>query len=85
MSNRVVQQVAATVVAVGIAASLAIAMAGQRSVPTADTIDIQKLGPRVGAAVPEFSLPDQAGQARTLRSVMGPKGVVLVFFRSADW
>jgi hypothetical protein len=85
MSNRVVQQVAATLVAVGITASGAIAITAQRSVPAAETIDVQKLGPQVGAAVPEFSLPDQIGQPRTLRSVMGPNGVVLVFFRSADW
>src|SRR5262245_16430531 len=48
-------------------------------------IDVQKLGPQVGAKVPDFSLPDQQGRTRTLRSVMGPKGALLVFFRSADW
>jgi hypothetical protein len=48
-------------------------------------IDVQRLGPQVGSTVPDFSLPDQRGQARTLRSVMGPKGALLVFFRSADW
>lgn len=42
-------------------------------------------GPSVGQPVPEFSAPDQAGQTQTLRSVMGPKGLMLVFFRSADW
>lgn len=44
-----------------------------------------KSGPEVGKAVPGFSLPDQAGQVRTLQSLMGPKGLLLVFFRSADW
>src|SRR5882672_4521735 len=48
-------------------------------------IDVSKLGPRVGAAVPDFSLPDQHGKTRTLRSVMGPKGAMIVFYRSADW
>jgi hypothetical protein len=48
-------------------------------------IDVQKLGPQIGARVPDFSLPDQQGQTRTLQSVMGPKGALLVFFRSADW
>ena len=47
--------------------------------------DVQKLGPQVGARVPDFSLPDQHGQTRTLQSLMGPKGLMLVFFRSADW
>lgn len=48
-------------------------------------IDPQKLGPQVGIAVPDFNLPDQRNQRRTLRSILGPKGAVLVFFRSADW
>jgi len=48
-------------------------------------IEVSKLGPQVGDKVPDFSLPDQTGQIRTLSSVMGPKGLMLVFFRSADW
>jgi hypothetical protein len=47
--------------------------------------DVQKLGPQVGSRVPEFTLVDQTGQSRTLASLMGPNGVMLVFFRSADW
>jgi len=42
-------------------------------------------GPAVGAAVPAFDLPDQNGARRDLRSLSGPKGLMLVFFRSADW
>ena len=42
-------------------------------------------GPEVGQAVPAFSLSDQTGTMQTLQSVMGPKGVLLVFYRSADW
>ena len=38
-----------------------------------------------GERVPDFSLRDQNGQTRTLASVMGPKGLMLVFYRSADW
>lgn len=48
-------------------------------------IDISKLGPQVGERVPDFSLRDQAGKTRTLQSIMGPKGAMLVFYRSADW
>lgn len=51
----------------------------------AQAIDVQKLGPQVGSAVPSFSLPDQSGRQQTLQSIMGPRGAVLVFFRSADW
>jgi hypothetical protein len=42
-------------------------------------------GPAVGAKAPTFELADQNGQTRTLQDVMGPKGLMLVFFRSADW
>lgn len=48
-------------------------------------IDVTKLGPQVGERVPDFTLNDQAGRARTLQSVMGPRGAMLVFIRSADW
>jgi peroxiredoxin len=46
---------------------------------------VQKLGPQVGSQVPEFTLIDQRGQSRTLASLMGLTGLMLVFFRSADW
>ncbi len=42
-------------------------------------------GPAVGAHVPTFQLPDQNGQMRDLGSLYGTKGLMLVFFRSADW
>jgi peroxiredoxin len=48
-------------------------------------INVGKLGPQVGEKVPDFNLPDQLGKQRTLQSVMGPKGAMVVFFRSADW
>ena len=54
--------------------------AGQSLLP-----DIQKLGPQVGTHVPDFVLLDQTKQLRTLKSLMGPKGLMLMFFRSADW
>jgi hypothetical protein len=42
-------------------------------------------GPNPGERVPDFRLVDQNGNQRTLRSILGPKGALLVFFRSADW
>ena len=51
----------------------------------AQAVDPQTLGPKIGERVPDFSLPDQHGATRTLQSTFGPKGAVLVFFRSADW
>lgn len=61
--------------------------AGQAPAPssTRTRIDVSKLGPQVGQRVPDFSLKDQSGNVRTLTSIMGPKGAMLVFFRSADW
>lgn len=47
--------------------------------------DTSKIGPQVGATVPAFSGTDQFGTPRTLASIYGPKGAMLVFFRSADW
>lgn len=50
-----------------------------------EAIDVASLGPQIGERVPDFSLPDQNGQIHGLDSIMGPNGVMLVFFRSADW
>ena len=58
----------------------------QQQAPSAPPLpDIQKLGPQVGDRVPDFTLIDQRGQSRTLTSLMGSKGAMLVFYRSADW
>ena len=48
-------------------------------------VDVSRLGPQVGERVPDFSLIDQSGRPRTLQSIMGPRGAMLVFVRSADW
>lgn len=55
------------------------------SAPARQKIDIAKLGPQVGDRVPDFALKDQTGKTQTLQSIMGPKGAMLVFIRSADW
>lgn len=51
----------------------------------AQQVDVTTLGPQVGQRATDFRLPDQQGRAQTLASVAGPKGTMLVFFRSADW
>ncbi len=48
-------------------------------------IDVAALGPQVGERVPDFSLPDQNGRVRTLESIAGRNGAMLLFHRSADW
>ena len=47
--------------------------------------DPAALGPMVGDPLPPLSLVDQDGRARDFASLTGPQGLVLVFFRSADW
>jgi hypothetical protein len=38
-----------------------------------------------GNRIPEFRLPDQNGRPQTFESIRGPRGAMLVFYRSADW
>ena len=43
------------------------------------------IGLAVGQNAPVFSARDQFGKLQTLETLKGPKGTVLLFFRSADW
>jgi hypothetical protein len=49
------------------------------------TNDNYSTGPEPGQRLPDFSLPDQHGVLRSLKSLAGPSGLLLVFHRSADW
>jgi hypothetical protein len=82
-TNRMSRIVAGAVVCALV--SLVAQATAQQSAPQPVLPDVQKLGPQVGTRVPQFTLLDQRGQSRTLASLMGPKGLMLVFFRSADW
>jgi len=44
-----------------------------------------EVGPKVGEQIPAFQASDQFGRQQTLSSLTGPKGLVLLFVRSADW
>jgi hypothetical protein len=44
-----------------------------------------RTGPEVGEKIPAFALLDQNGVRQTLESIAGPRGAMLVFYRSADW
>jgi hypothetical protein len=70
---------------VALAALLSQPSAAQQSGASRTVIDVAKLGPQVGQVVPDFSLKDQTGKTWTRQSIMGPRGAMLVFFRSADW
>jgi cytochrome oxidase Cu insertion factor (SCO1/SenC/PrrC family) len=65
--------------------SVVVSAAASQAPPPAPSLNLQAVGPQVGAKVPSFTLPDQSGQPRSLDSLLGPKGAMLVFFRSADW
>ena len=71
-------RLAAAVFTVGLAVA---GLAGQAQPPG----DTSKIGPQVGAVAPAFSGADQFGKPQSLATAMGPKGAMLVFFRSADW
>ena len=49
------------------------------------TNDGYATGPEPGERIPDFSLPDQHGELRSLGNLTGPNGLFLVFHRSADW
>lgn len=57
---------------------LALTMTAAAPAPAAETSE-------VGQPLPAFRLPDQTGAPRDLASLGGREGLVLLFFRSADW
>ncbi|MEO5896415.1 MAG: hypothetical protein ABIS06_12000 [Vicinamibacterales bacterium] len=67
-----------------LAGGIGLTATGQSNVP-APKVDVDRLGPRVGEGLPDFSLRDQRGEMRSLKSLLGPNGAMIVFFRSADW
>jgi cytochrome oxidase Cu insertion factor (SCO1/SenC/PrrC family) len=68
-----------------VALPLMMAGAGRGAGPGAAPDDPTRLGPQVGDAAPTFTLSDQHGKARSLESLLGPNGAMIVFSRSADW
>jgi hypothetical protein len=66
-----------------LAAVIVAGMAAQT--PPTPPVDVERLGPQVGEVAPDLSAVDQFGRTRTLASVAGPNGLMLVFNRSADW
>ena len=47
--------------------------------------NLAELGPKVGERALDFRGVDQFGRAHTLQSLLGRAGLMLVFYRSADW
>ena len=55
------------------------------SVATAASAQTHNFGPAVGVRVPAISAPDETGATRTLASLAGENGTVLLITRAADW
>jgi hypothetical protein len=68
-------------IAVHVVAAAVLISAAAAQNPT----DPTKLGPQVGEKAVPFTLPDQNGAPRDTAALAGPNGMMLVFFRSADW
>jgi peroxiredoxin len=66
-------------------AMLSAFMVGDACADTLSLTDAVQIGLPAGATAPVFSLPDQTGRSRDFASLAGPRGLILVFFRSADW
>jgi hypothetical protein len=68
-----------------LAAMLCAWAADERLRPIPKSDEDLKTGPAVGSRIPEFEATDQNGGRQTFESLRGPKGLVLMFVRSADW
>jgi hypothetical protein len=47
--------------------------------------DNMQTGVPVGEKIPRFQAVDQNGKIWNFDTIKGPRGAVLLFFRSADW
>jgi len=71
------------------AALLLLAQAATQPAPlgpgSPPTVPIDQRGLATGERIPPLDLLDQTGRRRSLNDLTGPKGLVLLFVRSADW
>ncbi len=56
-----------------------------RTRPLPDLDKNTKTGPAIGSKIPPFEVTDHSGRKQTFETLRGPKGLVLLFIRSADW
>jgi len=57
---------------------------GQENPPVNQAVP-PSLGLEIGQKAPAFVLPDQFGHQQSNNTLKGCNGIVLLFFRSADW
>ncbi len=72
---------AAEIVLIGVI----LAGAAAAAPPPGETRSTTPPGLHAGDNIPEFSAIDQNGRTQTLAALAGKNGLVLLFFRSADW
>ncbi len=69
--------------------ALALVLAGFSSAAPAQTAKKAtpaiRTGPEIGAKIPSFEALDQHGRRQRFETLRGPKGLLLLFSRSADW
>ena len=53
--------------------------------PAAGNSVAPAIGLEIGQTAPAFALTDQFGHEQSNQTLKGPKGMVILFFRSADW
>ena len=46
---------------------------------------LTELGPKVGDRLPAFEAQDQHGRTQSFETLRGANGLLLLFYRSADW
>ena len=73
-----------TGIAVLISSGLLALASGQDNRPTGAAVTTP-IGLETGQQAPAFALTDQFGREQSNQTLKGPKGTVLLFFRSADW
>ena len=61
--------------------ALVLLLLGQTALPS----QASGIGPAVGSRIPAFETIDHQGKTQDFESLRGPRGLLLVFQRSADW
>ena len=73
-------------IATSILFSIAVlALSSGQEKPASDDSVPPAIGLNIGQPAPAFALTDQFGHEQSNQTLRGPKGTVILFFRSADW
>ena len=56
-----------------------------RALPPTPPSFAERYGPAIGETAPAINAIDQSGKPRDFASLRGPKGLWILFIRSADW